>query len=202
MECNVGNDRERLAQHCRQKLQRWSSEATIGRPVIENSRVALLRRAARDYSAANRGERVMWSIGISAVVVTATVISSASAGLAAEHQRARHAGHHTGFASLDYGRTGRTMFDGTWSLSANTTAGSCGSSGLRVTVVNGRVVSPGVSGVSGRVRPGGNVSVTVRQSSGVVIGAGRLSTRSGTGRWTAHSSSGRCVGYWQAQRSF
>ena len=137
---------------------------------------------------------------LSTMIVMATLVSSTYGTLAAEHQRARHARHHTGFASLDYGRTPRTMFDGTWNLSATTTAGSCGSYGFRVSVINGRVVSPGVGGVSGRVTPAGNVSVTVRQSSGVVSGAGRLSARSGTGRWTARSASGGCVGYWQASR--
>ena len=138
----------------------------------------------------------------SVVIVAAVVLGSVSGAAAAEHQRThvRHGG--SGFASLDYGRTPRTMFDGAWSLSANTTAGSCGSYGFRVSVINGRVVSPGVGGVSGRVTSAGGVSVTVRQGNGIVSGAGRLSTRSGTGRWTARSSSGRCVGYWQAQRGF
>jgi hypothetical protein len=134
------------------------------------------------------------------VLTAALVISSASGAMAAEHQRARHAHQHSGYASLDYGRTPRTSFDGTWNLSANTTAGSCGSYGFRVAVINGRVVSAGVGGVSGRVTPGGNVSVTVRQSSGVVSGTGHLGARSGTGRWTARSTSGRCVGYWHAHR--
>ena len=131
-----------------------------------------------------------------AVTAAATLVTSASVGLAAEHQRTRQ---HSGYAALDYGRTSRT-FDGTWNLSATTTAGSCGTYGLRVSVVHGRVVSPGVSGVSGRVTPNGNVSVTVRQSSGVVSGAGRLSRGSGSGRWTARSTTGRCIGFWQASR--
>src|SRR5262245_35641474 len=132
------------------------------------------------------------------VAVAMAVIASAGGALAAEHQQARHVRHGSGFASLDYAP--RTRFDGTWNLSANTTAVRCGSYGFRVSVINGRVVSPGVGGVSGRVTPAGNVSVTVRQSSGTVSGAGRLSARSGTGRWVARSPSGRCVGYWQAQR--
>jgi hypothetical protein len=140
----------------------------------------------------------MFGRNTSAAITTAVIIASAGGALAAEHQRARHVRHDAGFASLDYAP--RTRFDGTWSLSANTIAGSCGSYGFRVSVVKGRVVSPGVPGVSGRVTPAGNVAVTVRQSSGTVSGAGRLSARSGTGRWVARSPSGRCVGYWQAQR--
>ncbi|SRR6266536_2332608 len=137
---------------------------------------------------------------LSAVIFASVIVSSATNALAAEQQRARHVRHHGGgYASLDYG-TPRTMFDGTWNLSASTRAGSCGSYGFRVNVINGRVMSPGVAGVSGRVTPAGNVSVTVRQGSGIVSGVGRLGARSGTGRWTGSSQSGRCVGYWQAQR--
>jgi hypothetical protein len=145
-------------------------------------------------------EEIMLGFNVSVAIVAAVVIGSASSAVAAEHQRARHVHYHDGFASLDYSRTPRTMFDGTWSLSANTVAGSCSSYGFRVNVINGRVVSPGMAGVSGRVTAAGNVSVTVRQSSGTVSGTGRLWARSGTGRWTARSPSGRCVGYWQAQR--
>src|SRR5262249_52988867 len=126
-------------------------------------------------------EEIMSGFNLSVIVAAAAVISSASGATAAEHQRARHAHQHSGYASLDYDRTPRTMFDGTWSLTANTVAGSCGSYGLRVNVSNGRVVSPGVPGVSGRVTPAGNVSVTVRQSIGTVSGAGRLgAVRDGT----------------------
>lgn len=130
--------------------------------------------------------------------IAVVLIASAGGALAAERQQARHVRHGSGFASLDYAP--RTRFDGTWNLSANTTAGSCGSYGFRVSVIKGRVVSPGVGDVSGRVTSAGNVSVTVRQSSGTVSGAGRLYARSGTGRWVARSPSGRCVGYWQARR--
>jgi hypothetical protein len=141
----------------------------------------------------------MSGIRTSLVVVAALIVGSACNAAAAERQQARHVRHHAGFASLDYGRTPR-VFDGTWNLTASTAAGSCGSYGFRVNVVNGRVVSPGISGVSGRVTPAGNVSVTVRRANGVVSGAGRLSARSGAGRWTGRSASGRCAGYWQAQR--
>ena len=97
----------------------------------------------------------------------------------------------------------RTRFDGTWNVTANALAGSCGSFfGFRVNVINGRVVAPGVGGVSGRVTPAGNVSVTVRQASGVLVAAERLSARFGSGRWTARYATGRCYGYWQARRGF
>jgi hypothetical protein len=137
---------------------------------------------------------------MSVVIVSVVVISSGFSAIAAEHQRARQTHPHSGYASLDYGRTPRSSFDGTWNLSANTTAGSCGSYGFRVSVIHGRVVSAGVGGVSGRVTPAGSVAVTVRQTSGTVSGTGRLYGRKGTGRWVAHSPSGRCVGHWQAQR--
>ena len=182
-----------------QVLVRRSSFISSERQGSKIANVRLFLRAARQC-VSGRQEEIMLGSRLSTMIVMATLVSSTYGTLAAEHQRARHARHHTGFASLDYGRTPRTMFDGTWNLSATTTAGSCGSYGFRVSVINGRVVSPGVGGVSGRVTPAGNVSVTVRQSSGVVSGAGRLSARSGTGRWTARSASGGCVGYWQASR--
>src|SRR5215471_15252096 len=139
----------------------------------------------------------MLEIHLSVAMATA-VIAAAGGALAAEHHQARHVRHGSGFASLDYAP--RTSFDGTWNLSATTTAGSCGSYGFRVSVINGRVVSPGVGGVSGRVTPAGTVSVIVRQSSGAVSGTGHLSARSGAGRWVARAPSGRCVGYWHAHR--
>ncbi len=144
----------------------------------------------------------MLAFKMSVVIVPAVLICSGSNAVAAEHQRTSHVRHDAGFASSGYARTARTRFDGTWSLSANTTAGSCGSYGFRVNVINGRVVSPSVAGVSGRVTPAGSVSVTVRQRNGIVSGTGRLSARWGTGRWTARSPSGRCVGYWQARSGF
>src|SRR5262245_27530334 len=91
----------------------------------------------------------MLRFNISVVVVAALAIGSASSAIAAEHQRTHHIRHHGGYASLDYGRTPRTTFDGTWNLSANSTGGSCGSYGFRVNVINGRVVSPGVAGYRG-----------------------------------------------------
>src|SRR5262245_9486371 len=97
----------------------------------------------------------------------------------------------------------RTRFDGTWNVTANALAGSCGTYfGFRVNVINGRIVAPGVGGVSGRVTPAGAVSVTVRQTSGVLVGTGRLNASFGSGRWTARYATGRCYGYWQARRGF
>ena len=95
----------------------------------------------------------------------------------------------------------RTAYDGYWSVTATSTAGSCGSFfRFPLAVINGRVVSSGVAGVSGRVTQGGAVSVSVRQGNGMVFGAGRLGRSWGTGRWTSRSASGRCAGSWQAQR--
>jgi hypothetical protein len=97
----------------------------------------------------------------------------------------------------------RTVYDGTWSVTATATAGRCGSFfRFPLAVINGRVVSSGVAGVSGRVTPAGAVSVSVRQGNGVVFGAGHLGRSWGAGRWTARSASGRCAGRWQAQRSW
>src|SRR5262249_61293647 len=123
----------------------------------------------------------MSGIRTSLVVVAALIVGSACNAAAAERQQAGHVRHHAGFASLDYGRTPR-VFDGTWNLTASTAAGSCGSYGFRVNVVNGRVVSPGISGVSGRVTPARNVSETARRGNWGAAWARRPSGRAGGGR--------------------
>ena len=96
----------------------------------------------------------------------------------------------------------RSSFDGTWSVTATTTSGSCDPSfRFPIQVEGGRVVSRDISGVSGRVSPRGIVQVTVNQGDRSVYGSGRLSRNVGAGRWVARAPSGGCTGVWQAQRT-
>ncbi|MFI5013207.1 MAG: hypothetical protein ACHQAY_12760 [Hyphomicrobiales bacterium] len=95
----------------------------------------------------------------------------------------------------------KTIFDGSWRVTATTTQGSCDRSvGYRVVIIDGRVLSGDVTGVSGSITASGSITVTVHRKSGTVFGTGHMGASSGAGRWTAQSSSGRCVGEWQAQR--
>ena len=94
-----------------------------------------------------------------------------------------------------------TSFDGTWSVSVETTSGSCDRSfRFPIQIGKGRVFSRDVSGVSGRVNRRGSVQVSIRMGDRSAIGAGRLSGGTGAGSWSGRSPSGRCIGQWQAQR--
>jgi hypothetical protein len=93
------------------------------------------------------------------------------------------------------------IFDGGWSVTATTRAGNCDRSfRFQLMVIDGRVLSGDVAGVSGRVTSGGGVTVRVHRGEGTVSGTGRLDAISGAGRWTAQSASGHCLGEWQARR--
>ena len=96
----------------------------------------------------------------------------------------------------------KTAFDGSWRVTTTTTEGSCERVlHYRIVIIDGRVMSGDVNGVSGSVAASGKVSVTVRRKDGTAVGTGRLGASSGGGRWTVQSSSsGRCAGDWQADR--
>ncbi len=95
----------------------------------------------------------------------------------------------------------KSVFDGSWRVSATTTGGSCDRSfSYRIVIIDGRVMSGDIRGVSGSVAASGSVTVSVRREDGMVVGSGRLSSSSGSGRWTAQSRKGKCVGAWQAER--
>jgi hypothetical protein len=95
----------------------------------------------------------------------------------------------------------KSVFDGSWRVSATTTGGSCDRSfSYRIVIIDGRVMSGDIRGVSGSVAASGSVTVSVRRDDGTVVGSGHLGASSGSGRWTAQSRSGKCVGAWQAER--
>jgi hypothetical protein len=96
----------------------------------------------------------------------------------------------------------KAAFDGSWNISATTTQGSCDRSvHYQIVIIDGRVMSGDITGVSGRVTPSGSVTVTVRRKDGTAVGSGRLSGDSGAGHWTVKSPSRNCAGEWQAQRA-
>jgi hypothetical protein len=95
-------------------------------------------------------------------------------------------------------------FDGTWSVLIVTQKGPCDSAyRYGLSIRNGVVTYEGSAAVnvSGRVNRVGGVSVRLWAGSQSASGTGRLS-RAGAGRgtWSGVGSSGRCSGYWTAER--
>src|SRR5205085_617853 len=66
--------------------------------------------ASIEISVGRQREAVMSGLKLSLVIVATVIVGSAFGAGAAERQQARHVRPHAGFASLDYGRTQRTMF--------------------------------------------------------------------------------------------
>ena len=93
-------------------------------------------------------------------------------------------------------------YDGVWTTVFATTGGNC-SSGYSVpfTVAGSRVSSAGGGRVSGSVRRGGSVAVSVSVGASRASGGGRLVGNSGSGRWSGIITGDRCSGTWQATRT-
>jgi hypothetical protein len=94
------------------------------------------------------------------------------------------------------------QFDGTWSVSIVTDAGTC-DRGYRyaLRIADGRVYydNPNFD-VSGQVNARGQVRVVVRAGSQEAVGYGRLSRDYGEGLWSGRSASSSCSGHWEAER--
>ena len=92
-------------------------------------------------------------------------------------------------------------YDGTWNVLVITQTGTCDPAySYPFRVSGGRILSTGAADVSGSVGSGGVVAVRISAGGRLASGNGRLSGRSGAGRWTARVSSGNCSGRWQATR--
>jgi hypothetical protein len=95
-----------------------------------------------------------------------------------------------------------TPFDGRWSVSVITNAGTCDRGyRYRLNIENGQISygDPAVQ-VSGQVTPRGQVQVTVRAGGQQAVGTGRMSRDYGEGQWSGQSAAGQCSGVWQAER--
>jgi len=94
------------------------------------------------------------------------------------------------------------QFDGNWSVSVITDAGTC-DRGYRYAlhIMNGRIYydNPNIA-VSGAVNARGQVSVVVRAGGQEAVGTGRMSRDYGEGRWRGRSASSSCSGHWEAER--
>jgi len=98
----------------------------------------------------------------------------------------------------------KRSFDGPWSVVVFAEEGTCQRDTYRygVQIQNGQVSSEGsgAAEIVGRVMPGGQVSVRVRQGSQEAVGSGRLTQVSGSGRWSGASPGQQCAGHWTAER--
>ncbi len=96
----------------------------------------------------------------------------------------------------------RTPYDGTWSVSIITDAGTC-DRGYRyaVHIVDGRVTydDPNFD-IAGQVNARGQVTVSIRAGQNQAFGSGRLSGDYGEGSWSGSSPTARCSGHWEAER--
>ncbi len=92
-------------------------------------------------------------------------------------------------------------FEGPWSVTIITQAGSCDAAyNFPLEVQGGRIISTGSAALSGRVSGGGVVSVSIRNGESGGSASGRLSGNSGSGRWSGVIGGGRCSGRWEASR--
>jgi len=98
--------------------------------------------------------------------------------------------------------TSVTQFDGNWSVSVITDAGTC-DRGYRyaLRIAGGRIYydNPNID-VSGQVNARGQVQVVVRAGGQQAIGYGRMSRDYGEGLWRGSSAASSCSGHWEAER--
>jgi hypothetical protein len=106
-----------------------------------------------------------------------------------------------GAADASRGARGMGAYDGTWSVTFATRAGSCSSNTVPFNVAGTRVSSAGGGKVTGGVSRGGAVAVQISVGLSHASGSGRLVGNSGAGRWSGIISGDRCSGNWQATRS-
>jgi hypothetical protein len=96
----------------------------------------------------------------------------------------------------------RSAYDGSWDLVFVTQRGSCDPSyNFTVNVSDGIVTHPNLVKFRGYVAKSGSVHASVTVHDKYAAGTGRLFGTSGRGKWSGHTGSERCFGYWTAQRN-
>ena len=96
----------------------------------------------------------------------------------------------------------RTSYDGPWNLVFVTQRGSCDPTyNFSVNINDGVVTHPNLVKFSGYVGRSGAVRASVTVHDKYASGSGRLTRVAGRGTWSGHAGSGRCSGYWTAQRN-
>lgn len=97
--------------------------------------------------------------------------------------------------------SGRSTYDGSWSLNFVTQRGACDPNyNFSVNISDGIVSHPNLVRFRGKVTAGGLVRASVIVQNKSAAGSGRLTSSSGRGTWTGHEQNARCSGYWTAQR--
>lgn len=99
--------------------------------------------------------------------------------------------------------TAETPFDGEWKLSVVTKSGSCGASySFTAQVINGigHIPIGDQNAYSARVAPNGSVSAWASMGGIHGVAWGRVSTKSGGGKWRAQLQDGACSGVWSGER--
>jgi len=96
----------------------------------------------------------------------------------------------------------RSAYDGSWDLAFVTQRGSCDPSyNFTVNITDGIVTHPNLVKFKGYVAKSGSVHASVTVHDKFASGTGRLFGTSGRGTWSCREGSGRCAGYWTAQRN-
>ncbi len=97
-------------------------------------------------------------------------------------------------------------YDGSWSMTAVTTRGHCGTIPIGMGISGGRIYSTGGSfafypiSLGGRVSRSGSISLKAVAGPRVARGSGRITPTSARGTWKGRGPSGLCSGYWTATR--
>jgi hypothetical protein len=103
---------------------------------------------------------------------------------------------------LSFAARAGTAYDGSWNLTFVTKRGSCDPSyEFTVDISNGVVTHPNLLKFRGYVARSGAARASVTVGEKYASGSGRLSQASGRGTWSGRSGTGRCAGYWIAQRN-
>lgn len=96
----------------------------------------------------------------------------------------------------------RSAYDGSWNLVFVTQRGSCDPSyNFTVNISDGIVTHPNLVKFKGYVAKSGSVRASVTVHDKFASGTGELLGTSGRGTWSGREGSGRCAGYWTAQRN-
>jgi hypothetical protein len=93
-------------------------------------------------------------------------------------------------------------YDGTWSVTVQTTSGSCDpAQRFSGQIVNGEIsYAYGSLDVTGRVEPSGATFVQVTYGSLHGEAHGHMTLTQGSGTWSGDGPDGRCAGTWSAAR--
>jgi len=96
--------------------------------------------------------------------------------------------------------------DGTWTMTAQTTRGHCGTVEMGLAITNGRIHSTSGSfafypiNLGGRVSASGHTNLRAIAGPRIAHGTGHFGTVRGSGTWAGRGPSGLCSGIWSASR--